>query len=226
MATPSDTPDELVIPSGPFWDTLDPVISSAVALCFTPQELEDLKLDPSASNPAKLHTLQEALTEKLLTLEAASQPSTLHEQNYNQWQDLKSSLFHVHRGLGDKEEQEKILLEMINTPSAAGRDLAALHNLSALCEEKGEYEKAERLALEVLPAIQGHALLGAASPQALGSLRVLIKAMWGQGKTAQADDYVKQASASIDNLVGTPFAKYQQEERDALVEVMAGMKSK
>lgn len=226
MAARSESPDELTIPSDPFWDSLNPAISSAVAGALTSKKLEDMKLDASASDSTKLHDLDTALTQKLLSLEASSQPSTLHEQNYNQWQDLKSSLFLVQKGLGDIDKQEEILLEMANNPSPAGRDLAALHNLSALYEEKGEYQKAEQLALVVLPAIQGHALLGAASPQALGSLRVLIKVLWGQGKTEEADAYMSQASASIDALVGTRFAKYQQDERDALMELTASLKPK
>ncbi|KAL2825483.1 hypothetical protein BDW59DRAFT_161710 [Aspergillus cavernicola] len=155
----------------------------------------DLKLDPSASNSANLSILQTALTEKLLALEANRQPSTLHDKNYGLWRDLKSSLSYVHEDLGDVDAQEKTLLEILSNPGPAGKDLPALQNLSALYH-----------------------------PQALGSLRTLVKVLWKQGKTAEAEEYVGQARASIDNLAGTQFAKYQQEERDALDRVVADLK--
>ncbi|KAL4899984.1 hypothetical protein BDW74DRAFT_162461 [Aspergillus multicolor] len=216
-------PGEVSTPNGPFWASLDPTVASTVAAVLTPQELDDLKLDPSACNNTKLNALQATLAEKLSKAEASSKPSALHTTDYNTWKSLKSSQFHVHKGLGNVDEQEKVLLELVNNPGPGpfGRDLAALHNLSALYEEKGQYEEAESNARDALAAIQAHPRLGKDTPQALGSLRVLIKVLWKQGKAIEAKELVGLAQASINNLSGTPFAKYQQEETDALEKVVA-----
>ncbi|RDW69106.1 Tetratricopeptide repeat [Aspergillus mulundensis] len=216
-------PGEITPPSGPFWASLDPTVASTVAAVLTPQELDNLKLDPSASNSTKLNALETALAAKLSNAETSSKPSTLHSTDYNTWKALKSSLFHVHKGLGNIDEQEKILLELVNNPGPGplGRDLAALHNLSALYEETGQYKEAESNARKALTDIQAHSRLGKDTPQALGSLRVLIKALWKQGKVVEAKEYVGQAQASISNLAGTPFAKFQQEETDALGKIVA-----
>ncbi|KAL4861733.1 hypothetical protein BDV12DRAFT_179821 [Aspergillus spectabilis] len=220
----SRIPGEITPPTGPFWASLDPTIAGTVAAVLTPQDIDQSKLDPSATTTNKLDALQTALTAKLSSL-----PSNLHETDYDLWKSIKSSLFHIHKGLGNVDEQEKVLLESINNPgpstnSAGGKDLAAIHNLAALYEEKGQYADAEANAREALSGIEAHPRLGKDTPQALGSLRVLIKALSKQGKTAEAEQYVGQARASIDNLAGTQWAKYQQEENDALDKVVAELK--
>ncbi|KAL4923671.1 uncharacterized protein BDV17DRAFT_276489 [Aspergillus undulatus] len=66
--------------------------------------------------------------------------------------------------------------------------------------------------------------MGKYSPQALRTLRTLINALSKQGKSVEAEEFVAQASASIENLAGTQFTKYQQDKRNALDKVVAHLK--
>lgn len=203
-----------VVPEGVFWQSLDPVISSTVVGHLSPAELNHPNLDPSLSNPEKLDLLEKTLIQKL----------PLVDNDYTSTQSLNSALFHIYRGTGDLEKQEKVLLQLVGNPSPNGPDLPALQNLAALYEDKGEHAKAEKLARETLPLLQGHPVLGKDSPQSLGSLRILINALWKQGKTEEAEQVIQEARSSIDNLEGGQFAAYQQEEKDALDKVVAELK--
>ncbi|KAE8356757.1 hypothetical protein BDV28DRAFT_65237 [Aspergillus coremiiformis] len=214
-----------VAPEGAFWESLDPSISSPVANSLSAVELNHLNAEPTLSNPAKLELLEKTLSQKLLSLENTVKPSSLHEKDYATWQSLNSALFHVHRGTGDVEKQEKILLELVNHPGPSGQDLPALQNLARLYEEKNEYAKAEKLARETLPLLQAHPVLGKDSPQSLGSLRILIKALWKQGKTGEAENLIQEANGSIEKLAGTQFSAYQQEEKEVLSKIVGELKN-
>ncbi|KAE8312999.1 major facilitator superfamily domain-containing protein [Aspergillus transmontanensis] len=211
-------------PEGEIWQSLPPAISSSAAANLTPEEITNINLDPTTPNATKLTILEQALTQKLQSLENAAKPTPLYEKDHPTWQSLKSALFHINRGTGDVEKQESLLLEQVNHPGPKGKDLAALQNLAGLYAEKGEYEKAERLARETVPALREHPVLGRDSPQVLGSLRILIKALAGQGKIGEAEGVIGEAEESIENLAGGQFEEHQQEERDALEKVVAGLK--
>ncbi|KAK6812729.1 hypothetical protein RU639_011403 [Aspergillus parasiticus] len=224
MATLQKSPWKPTTPEGEIWQSLPPAISSSAAANLTPEEITNINLDPTTPNATKLTLLEQALTQKLQSLENAAKPTPLYEKDHPAWQSLKSALFHINRGTGDVEKQESLLLEQVNHPGPKGKDLAALQNLAGLYEEKGEYEKAERLARETVPALREHPVLGRDSPQVLGSLRILIKALAGQGKIGEAEGVIGEAEESIENLAGGQFEEHQQEERDALEKVVAGLK--
>ncbi|RAQ50231.1 hypothetical protein AFGD_011601 [Aspergillus flavus] len=213
-----------VRPDGAFWESLDPVISSTVAECLSPAVLDDINNHSTLSNPAKFELLEQALTRKLLSLEESANSSSLHDTDYPTWQRLNFALFHVLRGAGDAARQKETLLKLVHNPGPSGQDVAALQNLATLYEETGEHAQAEKLAKETLPLLRQHPALGQDSPQSLGSLRILIKALWKQGKEKEAEQVIQEASASIDRLAGGKFSDVQQEEKEALETVVADLK--
>ncbi|GAB1195467.1 hypothetical protein APSETT444_004726 [Aspergillus pseudonomiae] len=183
-----------------------------------------LFLAKSTSLPRHLTPTHDAFTileGKLLSLEECAKPSSLYDRDYPTWQRLHSALFHVIRGTGDADKQKDILLKLVGNAGPGGNDVVALQNLAALYEETGEHDQAERLAKETLPLLQEHRALGLDRPQSLGSLRVLIKALWKQGKVEEAKQVIQEACGSVDRLAEGQFSDFQQEEREALETAVA-----
>lgn len=159
--------------------------------------------------------------------ERKAAPAQLRDVDFDSWARLQMAIGTMHHYRGDYEAEEKIIRNLYESEPVqpdGTKNMSALHGLSGLLEETGRYVEAEATARKVLPWLQGHAHLGTAdSPQALGSMRVLVKSIWMQARYAEAEEWIERCRLSIEKMGTGMFAKYQEDERaqfEAEVEVL------
>ncbi|KAF7347334.1 putative tetratricopeptide tpr repeat protein [Mycena venus] len=111
--------------------------------------------------------------------------------------------------------------------SKGNHRLSWLNMLAAFKLQHGEYAEAERLEREVLPWMQTHERLGKGSLQALGTTRRIIETMWKQGgsKVEEARRLAEEAAELVKAMGMSKFAKYQEEERQMLRDLMAQLEN-
>lgn len=98
--------------------------------------------------------------------------------------------------------------------------------LAIALKEQGNYEEAEEYTKVSLKYIQNHEMLGTHSPQALGSMRMLMEIYALQGKFGVAWKMYEEGVVVVDEMVGGKFGKYQGEEKEALDEMKVLIESK
>lgn len=123
----------------------------------------------------------------------------------------------MEHALGNLDADETVTRALCENGANGGKDMSALHWLSGLLEESGRYAKAEAAAREVLPWLQGHAMLGSReSPQALGCMKVLVRCIWKQTRYGEAEAWVVDCESAIEKMGTGKIAKYQDDEREQL----------
>ncbi|KAJ7837388.1 hypothetical protein B0H14DRAFT_2589239 [Mycena olivaceomarginata] len=168
-----------------------------------PSELEDMNFDGTLSAPAKFAFLLSLLEARLATRKAAAAPVPAARRRLPRVGASDARIWNM----PEEAETLRIMLET----SEGDRRVPWLNMLAGFKLRHGEYAEAERLEREVLPWMQKRERLGIDSPQALGTTRTIIEALWKQGGSKS---WWKRWGSS-------KFAKYQEEERQMLRDLVA-----
>ncbi|KAJ7242572.1 hypothetical protein B0H12DRAFT_847512 [Mycena haematopus] len=208
------------VPETPFWRDLPFTAGRNFLTCFSASELEDINFDESLSVPFKLSFLLSILEARLATRKAAVSPVPLHVADDREWQRLMLGIETMQNHLGAPEESETIRA-MLDT-SQGGERMSWLNMFAALKLRRGEYAEAEGLEREVLLWMQASERMGKDSPQALGTMRRIIEAMWKQGgsKVEEARRLIQETTVLVEAMGTSKFSKYQEEERQMLQELV------
>lgn len=210
---------DIDISKEPFWIEFGPSgskIARAFLVCCDENNLDKIKLevDDNTSPEMKLGMLRDRIEDNFHTESAKVAPSQLRDVDYTRWRNLQAGLSTMNFCLGDFEAAESIGKQMYEHGPDGKLDMSALHAQSNLWLTMGKYAEAEAAARLVLPWLQAHPALGDEnSPQALGSLKILVKSLWEQGKNEEAQVWVEQCEAFIDGMGDSKFSKYQEDER-------------
>ncbi|KAJ6520401.1 hypothetical protein C8R45DRAFT_887674 [Mycena sanguinolenta] len=209
------------VPDTPFWRDLPFTAGRNFLTCFSPSELEEISFDGSLSVPSKLSFLLSILETRLETRKAAASPAPLHVADPREWQRLMLGIETMQSHLRLPEEGDTIRA-MLDTSEGSLR-LSWLNMLAGFKLRQGEYAEAERLERELLPWMQTDARMGKDSPQALGTTRRIIEAMWKQGgsKVEDARRLIEETGELVEAMGTSKFAKYQEDERQMLRELVA-----
>lgn len=211
---------DIDVPQTDFWKAFD---DESVARCFTscysPDQLDSLALDPTASKQDKLTYLGATLTSTLSTESQLVQPRTLRDADESRWVNLTLARAVIDDALGHYAQAEALLKDMLGPYRQGKRNMSMLSNLAWHYIHAQQWAKAEAAAEECLPWLQGLPALGPDSPQALGCMRALALSAIGQRQFDKADAWVSECELSIDRMGAGNFAKYVAEEKEALAEV-------
>lgn len=213
------------VPTTPFWSNIKYQIARGFLSCYSADEIESMDFESRAdlSNDEKLEYLYSILQNTLKDEEAKAAPSSLDKKDYNKWQALNMGISTILYFQGRYEETEVIMRAMYNNGLDGTKNRSALHSLGGILEKLGRYEEAERSAKEILPWLQEHGTLGWDSPQALGSMRIIFRSVWKQGRYEEAEEWIKKCREMVERLGEGKFAKYQASESKQVDEDVAAL---
>lgn len=206
-------------PGTPFWNdaALKPPLPRNFLTCFTAKEITQMHLDDDAAlanggAQAKLSHLLKLLQEKLRARESNAAPSPLYEAAWDEWQRLVTGICHVQKLLGLTEEEEASLRFLMKHGRDGKRNMSGVNMMAGFMMDQERYREAEVLATEALPWLQGHAMLGKDSPQALGCMRRLVQCTWKQGRKEEAEETLNEYQDLVEGMDHGEFGKYQDDE--------------
>lgn len=131
-----------------------------------------------------------------------------------------TGICHVQKLLGLTEEEEESLNLLMKHGRDGKRNMSGVNMMVGFMMDQKRYHEAEILAREVLPWLQGHAMLGKDSPQALGCLRRLVECIWEQGQVEEAEEMLDEYRGLVERMGEGKFGKYQDDERESLRELV------
>ncbi|KAK3389314.1 hypothetical protein B0H63DRAFT_463373 [Podospora didyma] len=233
---------EAPVPVNRFWDDFDYCLSRNFLGNFTNDELRSQQsaIDPDSEAPKteKLELLLRLLEEKLATEEEVSVvwfDAPLHVREYKRWQSLVQGIYTMQDALDRLDDAEKSIRLLVDRcPPGGGQqdengsssslvssaNVGALHMLGDHLVKMKKFVEAEETALPVREWMDASPKLGRDSPQALGSRRIILRALWGQGpeRKADAEAVLAEIYAIIEDLgTGTSrFSVYQEEEKEII----------
>lgn len=214
-------PWDQVVPETAFWNDIDHNAGRTFFMTISDAEISRIDFDESLTKDEKYKLLRDTYTKALAADEKAIAPASLRETDFRRWIELHSAICSINCLLGDIDSAE-ILAREVNAaneahPAADGTvNKSGRSMLMSILEQNGKYAESETCALECLDWIQTHKRLGPYSPQALGTMRCLIKCVGKQGRYDEAEEWVKKCEAAIEAMSGTDFKKYVPEEKEAL----------
>jgi hypothetical protein len=180
-----------------------------------------MTLDFTMDEDNKIKYLSSILHKTLASKEASVSPTPLYEADHKSWNSLKLAMVSLENHLGNYDASERILREMdahaITGPDGK-KNMSALHGLAGVLEMTGNYAQAEQTAKETLPWLQQHPMLGRDAPQALGSMRMIARAIWKQRRYEEAEEWIERTRRYINDMSAGKFGKYEDDEREALYE--------
>ncbi|EON63811.1 hypothetical protein W97_03039 [Coniosporium apollinis CBS 100218] len=213
---------EYPVPANDFWNPLDFVVGRNFLQCFSADEIARLPLDSTLSKDGKLELLLQLLQEKLFSRDAAAAPQTLYDVDYAAWDKLLLGMCTMQGQLGQSAEAEKTIRSLVDRRKDR-TNLSHLHSLSGLLAEQGKHAEAEETEMPVKLWLDER--LGKDSPQALGSRRIIAKAMWKQGPSRQGEarELLAEVMELIGGMSGGQFAVYQAEQRETTEKMIADL---
>ena len=209
------------VPEIGFWKDIDYHSARTFFLTFSDDEISRMHFDESLTREEKHKLLRDIYCNTFLRDEQNAAPVPLQQADPNRWWALKSAICSTDCAVGDFASAEVAAREIYehSKVDADGRqNKSALSMLSCVLEQAGKYAEAEAAALECLDWIKGLPKCGPNSPQALGSMRGLIKCVGKQGRYTEAEEWIKTCEQSIKEMGKTDFKKYVPEEQEALEE--------
>lgn len=211
---------EYPVPANEFWNTLGFVTGRSFLQCFSADEIARLPLDSTLSKSGKLELLLKLLREKLSSQDAAAAPQTPYDVNYEAWDKLLLGIYTMQGQLGQSADAEKTIRMLVDRRKDK-TNLSHLHSLSGLLDEQGKYAEAEETEEPVKLWLDER--LGKDSPQALGSRRIIVRAIWKQGpsRRAEAKELFSEVMDLIGGMGGGQFAVYQAEQREITEKMVA-----
>ena len=206
---------EYPVPNNAFWGPLDFVAGRNFLKCFSSSELQAMepRLIGSLPNPEKYELLLKILNEKLEAGDKAAAPKTLQEVDHKVWDDLMLGVVTMYARLNRLVDQESTLCLLI----AKRQDpcnLSHLYNLAGVLLEQGKYAEAEEMASEARDWLDGK--LGKESPQALGARKIIVEAVWKQGRVEKARGLMGEMEKIVEGGGEGTFGIYMDEQREML----------
>ena len=202
------------VPNNAFWNSLDYKVGRNFFQCYTESEIAEMTFDGSLPTDEKLRFLRSLLHQTLAEKEARASPTPFHDVDYKSWMSLKFALSTMERYLGNPDAEEALVRETYENGPNGTKNMSALHSLSGIMEDRGKYAEAECMANQVLPWMQRHELLGHDSPQALGSMKILTRSIWKQGRYEDVEKWIKRCRKTVEAMRKGKFAKYYEEEKE------------
>jgi len=212
-------PWESPLPTGAFWDDITAESRSGQGVArtlkhaaFTPDEFAAQPLDASLPRPAKLAQLATLAAAKAAALTADEPPERLDDAPFAQWRAAQCSAAML------RERDQPASLATLRAVVAASTarngspDVGALNALAFALKDAGRYAEAEHVARRMLPLLRAHEMLGPASPQMIGCLRLLMEVCAKQGREQEARELNGEGYAVIRELAKGRFSKYEGEE--------------
>ncbi|GKZ33973.1 hypothetical protein AbraIFM66950_004104 [Aspergillus brasiliensis] len=228
-SNPTTFPWEAGIPSTPFWDSFSFSQAACILKALPPPELEQYDLDArygsSASQPEKLAVILDILQEKVKHEEARyTLPERFHTADHPLYSRLLLAIASVNVLLGQTDKAEDAYRTLVAKRKDES-DLVPVYNLSGFLIHDGTASKIEE-GLELAgPCVEWlDKKLGRASPQAIGVRRNIAEAEWKLGRRERADEMIKEVYDCIDELKGTKFAVYEDDEREFAREWEKGLR--
>jgi hypothetical protein len=174
------------------------------------------------SRPDKLRFLGKWLKKKIIQQEAMAAPLSFLDADPAGWHRVMFASLGVQWELGDLRGAEETLRYMIDR-RLDKRDKSYHYSLATLLLERGKYAGAEKAAREVEAWLVGQR--GRDSPQALGAKRLVILAVWKQGRSrhVEAENLLKELRDIVSAMSSGQYAMNQDEERESIKAVMAKM---
>ncbi|KAJ5958808.1 uncharacterized protein N7479_005958 [Penicillium vulpinum] len=209
---------EAPVPVNHFWDSFSYCTARNFLGNFSNSELEQLASDPAGIDPentadqqAKLQLLLQLLRNKLAKKEAeTSPPGSLYEVDYKQWYELWQGIFMFENELDLPQAEETVRMLVKKRPDES--NVVPPHMLADYLVKVGKYKEAEEVEQPVREWMDARPHLGPASPQALNARRIIARALWGQGRRAEAEALVAKIRELVDGMTGSKFGIYQEEE--------------
>lgn len=219
-------PWESPIPSGKFWETIPNNLARHFFQTFATQELGEMKLEASLSDPEKLRALDQILTTKVADEKAKFDTTSLSSPEAKRYRSLLLLQANTKHYYGVHAQAEKIQRHLIEISAGAATITGLQGGLAISLKEQGKYEEAEEYAKISLKDIHEHEMLGIHSPQALGSMRMLMGLYALQGNFGDAWKMYEQGVIVVEEMGKGKFGKYQGEEKEALDEMKVLIESK
>ena len=211
-------PWESPVPAGDFWQGIEiNNLARAFYQNFTTGELSSMKLDPTLPHNDKLKSLDPIVAARVVTEKEAlgSTPTTSPEaKQYRNFLYLHATVKELY---GDYLGAEVLFREFLewSEPENLADYGALAHNLM----NQGRLGEAEGYARISLNQICEHAGLGTDSPQALGSLRMLMEIYAKGSRFDEAWKLHGEGVELVDGMTRGRFGKYKGEEQEALDEL-------
>lgn len=179
-----------------------------------------MTFDGTLSSPDRLEYLLSQVQGKFAAREADVVPEPLHTADFDAWQDLLLAIATCQKFLDRPLDEEQTIATVLEKTNGRTR-LAWLGMMADLALRNGNYAASEAAAQEVLPVWRTHEKLGPDSPQALSITRTIIDSKWRQGgtKREEAKRLLEETFGLVEGLSQSKFAKYQDEEREMLLEL-------
>lgn len=215
-------PWEYPVPDNQFWNDLPYFIGRNFLLNFAPEEIDLLPIDPNSSQikEQKLTLLYSVLHKRLSEQDTASAPKIFYDVDFEGWDRLWLGIYAVEHELGRPEAEATIrmLCERRKDPE----NLSHVHTLAGLLLDKGEYAEAEIMVEKVKVWLEEK--IGKDCPQIMRAWRIIVEAVWKQGKRDEAEALLEEMKGTIDGMEGGRFAVYQDEERGYYNEMVEELK--
>ncbi|RAK96755.1 tetratricopeptide repeat protein [Aspergillus ibericus CBS 121593] len=213
---PTDFPWEAAIPVSPFWDSFSFKDAAAIIKTIPLEELEKYDLDArygSATQTEKIAVTLDILREKLQHEESKyTPPAEFYTADHDAWSDIWLSIAYISMKLDRMDEAEEVY-RMLVTKRLDPNDLVPANNLCAfLVKNTSKYEEVKTLSAPCMEWLDKK--LGRASPQAIGVRKNIAEAEWKQGNRERAQEMIAEIFECIDELKGSRFAVYEDDERE------------
>ena len=171
------------VPETGFWKDIDYKTARTFFLTFSDDEISRMHFDESLTKEEKHKLLRDIYHNTLWRDEQNAAPVPLQQADLHRWWALKFAICSTDCAAGDYASAELAARDMYEHSKVddQGREnKSGLGMLSLVLEQAGKYAEAEAGALESLNWINGLPKCGPNSPQALGSMRMLIKCVYAQ----------------------------------------------
>jgi hypothetical protein len=215
---------EYPVPRNKFWDDLPYTVARNFLSLFS-QDEQPPSFDDAESialnKTQKLQLLLKLLNERLASRDAAAAPQSLYGIDHQVWERTWLAIAGIQHELQDPAEEQTLLMliERRKDPS----NLSHYHSLSGFLLDKGRYAEAERFEAPVRDWLDSK--LGKESPQSLSARRILVQAVWMQGRQAEGE----RLMVEVDDIIrktsdDSPYAMYRDEQRALSQELWAKLK--
>ncbi|CAG9985608.1 unnamed protein product [Clonostachys byssicola] len=225
MGAARDFSWEHPVPDNKFWNDLPFTVGRNFLQNFTPDQVEQLGLDPDSTLPkeSKLELLANRLAQELDKRDSAAAPQTYYDVDYEGWDSLWLGIYTMQHELGDPKAEST--LRMMCDKRKNKSNLSHQHTLAGLLLDKNKNSEAEEIEREVCAWLDSR--LGKSSPQALSARRIIAEALWKQGSTRQSEatDMIRDIKDIVEQMGDGPFGVYKDEERKLVEELEHRLKA-